>query len=231
MKHFSSTEWADFSRGIVDKARRKAMQAHLDGDCARCAEMARTWERVRQIARREQSYGPPESAVRTAKGLLPVHGGKRKSLLVRLMFDSLQSPAMAGVRSTTTDARQMLYGIGAYRVDLRMEPQMDSDKVALVGQVLDSADPVRAGVQAKVVLLRGRKVLAESQTNALGEFHLECSLEGNLQLHLTLPRDLGVRIPLVVPTEPATVETTDSANGKQVTGKPISRYGSTRKGS
>jgi hypothetical protein len=231
MKHFSTTEWADFSRGTVDNARKEAMQAHLDGGCARCAEMARTWERVRQIARRERSYGPPESAIRTAKGLLPVHSGRGRTSLVRLMFDSLQSPAMAGVRSTTTDARQMLYGIGAYRVDLRMEPQMDSDKVALVGQVLDSADPVKGGVQATVVLLRGRKVLAESQTNALGEFHLECSLEGNLQLQLTLPRDLGVRIPLVIPTEPATIETIDSANGKQISRKRISKYGSTRKGS
>jgi hypothetical protein len=231
MKHFSSTEWADFSRGTVDSDRREAMQAHLDGGCAGCAEVARTWERVRQIAQREHSYGPPESAIRTAKDLLPVRGGRGRSLLVRLMFDSLESPAFAGVRSTTTDARQMLYGIGSYRVDLRMEPQIDSDKVALVGQVLDSADPVKAGVQAKVVLLRGRKVLAESRTNALGEFHLECSLEGNLQLQLTLPRDLGVRIPLVVPTEPATTETTDSANGKQISRKRIPRYGSTRKGS
>jgi hypothetical protein len=117
-----------------------------------------------------------------------------------LLFDSFRVPAIAGVRATAINARQMLYGIGSYRVDLRMEPQMDSDKVSLVGQVLNAADPVKAGAQVTVTLLRGSKVLAESQTNTLGEFQLECSLEGQLYLRLSLPRAREVRIPLLVPS-------------------------------
>lgn len=201
MKHFSLAEWTDFARGVADDNGKEAMQAHLNSGCKTCNAALRTWERVQQMTRKEHSYEPPDGATRMAKGLLPIHGRSAKKSVVRLLFDSFQSPAIAGIRATTTSARQMLYGVGTYRIDLRMEPQMDSDKVALVGQILNAADPVKAGAQVVVTLMRGKKVLAESQTNALGEFQLECSLEGQLQLRLTLPRARDVQIPLLVPSE------------------------------
>jgi hypothetical protein len=213
MKHFSLIEWADFARDVVDGKRKAAMQAHLDKGCRECTEAQATWTRVREVARRERSYQPPESAIRMAKSLLPLHGHPGKASVARLLFDSFKVPAIAGVRATAMNARQMLYGIGSYRVDLRMEPQMDSDKVSLVGQVLNAADPVKAGAQVTVTLLRGGKVLAESQTNTLGEFQLECSLEGQLHLLLTLPRARAVKIPLLVPsasTMTGRLEPTDS---------------------
>lgn len=213
MKHFSLPDWADFARGLADKDKKGAMQAHLDHGCKACSEAAKTWARVRQAAQRERAYEPPESSIRIAKSHLPLHGKARRASKVQLLFDSFQKPALAGMRSTATAARQMLYGVGTYRIDLRMEPQMDSDKVSLVGQILNSADPVKSGTQATVTLLRGTKVLAQSETNTLGEFQLECSLEGQLQLVLALPRDRDVRIPLLVPSPSAMtghLETTDS---------------------
>jgi hypothetical protein len=190
------------------------MQTHLEGGCKQCGETLRTWTRVREIARREGSYQPPEGATRSAKSLLPIHGRPGRASVVRLLFDSFQSPVTAGVRSNVTTSRQMLYGVGTYRIDLRMEPQMDSDKVSLVGQVLNAANPAKAGSQATVTLLRGRKVLAHSQTNALGEFQLECSLEGQLQLLLGLPRARDIRIPLLVPSSAALTGKLESADSK-----------------
>lgn len=213
MKHFSLIDWADFARNVVEGKRKEAMQAHLDKGCRECQEAQATWARVREVARRERSYQPPESATRMAKSLLRLHRRPSGSSVARLLFDSLNAPAIVGVRATAIHARQMLYGIGTYRVDLRMEPQMDSDKVSLVGQVLNAADPVKAGAQVTVALLRGSKVLAESQTNNLGEFQLECSLEGQLHLLLTLPRVRDVKIPLLVPsasTMTGRLEPTDS---------------------
>jgi hypothetical protein len=213
MKHFSLAEWADFAREVVEGGRRELMQAHLDDGCKQCGETLKTWTQVHQAALRDRSYEPPEAATRMAKSLLPLHWKAAKPSIAHLLFDSFQKPMIGGVRSASTTARQMLYGVGTYRIDLRMEPQMDSDKVSLVGQVLNSADPVKAGAQVTVMLLRGNKVLGESQTNALGEFHLECSLEGQLQLVLELPRARGVKIPLLVPSAPTVtgrLEVTDS---------------------
>ncbi len=229
MKHFSLTEWADFARGVAASDTKDAMQAHLDSGCTQCGEALRTWTRVREIARRERSYEAPEGATRTARSLLPIHGRQGKSSLVRLLFDSFQSPVTAGVRSTVTATRQMLYGVGTYRIDLRMEPQMDSDKVSLVGQILNAADPVKTGARVTVTLLRGSRVLAESQTNALGEFHLECSLEGHLQLRLALPRAHNVRIPLLVPSESAITGILEQIDSEGITRNRVRKNRSTRK--
>lgn len=215
MKHFSSEQWADFARKVVRRDRKELMQGHLESGCKQCGEILKTWTRVSEAARRDRFSEPPEAATRMARGLLPLHGETAKPSIARLLFDSFRNPLVAGVRAASPTARQMLYGVGTYRIDLRMEPQMDSDRVSLVGQVLNSADPVKAGAQVTVTLLRGNKILGESQTNSLGEFHLECSLEGQLQLLLTLPRVRDIRIPLLVPSAPALtgrLEGTDSTS-------------------
>lgn len=230
MRHFSLEEWADFARQVVDRSRKELMQAHLDTGCKRCSEVLTTWTRVRRAAQSDRSYEPPEAATRMAKSLLPLHANKTaRPSIARLMFDSFQNPVIAGVRSTSTTARQMLYGVGTYRIDLRMEPQMDSDKISLVGQVLNSADPIKSGVQVTVTLLRGNKVLGESQTNALGEFHLECSLEGQLQLLLTLPRARDVKIPLLVPSAHTVTGRLDDIDSMSVNRRRLDKDVSTRK--
>jgi|SRR5215469_1320304 len=216
MKHFSLEEWVDFAREVVDGSRKELMQAHLDSGCKQCGEVLKTWSRVSDAARRDRLYEPAEAATRMAKGLLPLHSKVAKPSVARLLFDSFRNPVIEGVRSASTSARQMLYGVGTYRIDLRMEPQMDSDKISLVGQVLNSADPVKAGAQVTVTLLRGNKVLGESQTNSLGEFQLECSLEGQLQLQLALPRLRDIKIPLLVPSVPTVTGVLDADDSKSV---------------
>ena len=229
MKHFSLEEWADFAREVVERGRRELMQQHLDQGCTQCGEVLKTWTRLRQAAWRERSYEPPQAAARMAKSLLAFGVKGATASVARLLFDSFKSPVTAGVRSVSMTARQMLYGVGTYRIDLRMEPQMDSDKVSLVGQVLNSADPVRVGAQVTVTLLRGSKVLGESQTNSLGEFHLECSLEGQLQLLLALPRARDVMIPLLVPSASSVTGRLDVTDSKALTGKRPDKDIRTRK--
>lgn len=229
MKHFILEEWADFARKVADNGKRQLMQEHLDSGCKRCGEVLQTWTRIHQAAQRDRSYDPPEAAARMAKAILPLHAKKAKPSIARLLFDSFQNPVIAGVRSASTTVRQLLYGVGTYRIDLRMEPQMDSDKISLVGQVLNSADPIKAGAQVTVALLRGNKVLGESQTNALGEFQLECSLEGQLQLVLSLPRSRDVKIPLLVPSASTVTGNLDVIDYKVDNSKASGRNLSTRK--
>ena len=56
-------------------------------------------------------------------------------------------------------SRQLLYGTGDYRIDVRIEARADSDKVAVVGQVLNSADPDENVGAVPVTLVRAGKVL------------------------------------------------------------------------
>ena len=228
MAHFSLEEWADFARNVVKGEQKAAMQTHLESGCKPCAKVLGTWTRVREAATREKDYQPPESAVRTVKGLGAIHVPVKTSL-ARLLFDSFNNPIAAGVRSASTVARQLLYGVGAYRIDLRLEPRMDSDKVSLVGQILNSADPTKHAAAVPVVLLKGRKVLAESYTNGFGEFHLQCDLEGSLQLLLTLPHGSEVRIPLVEPARASTAQDLEALESYRVTGIVSRKRKSTRK--
>lgn len=202
-RHFTLGEWADFARKVAPKDEIKAMEVHLES-CKKCREAVRMLTRISEVARRQGLTEPPDSAVRSVRGMFVIHGPKKatpvRSLIAELLFDSFRSPLQAGVRTSESGSRQLLFGSGGYRIDLRFEPQEDSDKVSLVGQVLNAAEPAQGLDSAPVILLHGRKVFAESLTNHFGEFHLECDLEPHFTLCLMLPGNKRISIPLVEPT-------------------------------
>jgi hypothetical protein len=205
MTHYSMENWIDFARGVFGAQEKAAMQAHLDTGCKPCSKALKLWRRVHQVARQENALEPPVMAVRQMKAAFAIHGPRRRKGLaastLKLLFDSGLSPLEAGVRSSGSSARQLLFGIGTYRIDLRMEPQLDSDKIAVIGQVLHSADP-REGLGAlPVALVKGRKVVAETITSKFGEFNLECDTEGRFQLRVKLPAE-ELQLALVDPILP-----------------------------
>lgn len=185
------------------------MQRHLDDGCGKCAEQAGLWRKVYAAAQRQKLAVPPESSVRTVKGMYAIHGectAKRvRGVIAGLLFDSFSAPLAAGVRSTGSSPRQLLYGAGDHRIDVRIEPQTDSDKITLVGQILDSANPDRELGEVSVVLMKGRKALASTATNRFGEFHLHCDMDNRLELRVKLPQGREVTVALIDPL-PATSE-------------------------
>lgn len=204
-EHFALEELADFARNIGPADRLRAMKQHVAG-CRKCARATAMWERVAQAAHRLPSSEPPDSAVRIVKAHYSTRGPRKrkglKSLLPELLFDSALAPAQAGVRSSAANPRQLLFGSGDYRVDLRIEPQDDADTVALLGQVLRASNPGKDLGSVVVSLNEGSRVLAKSQTNRLGEFQLQCDLKPTLELRLMLP-DVQLAIPLVEPLRSA----------------------------
>jgi hypothetical protein len=219
MKHYAIEKWADFARDAMREEEKKEMRSHLESGCGKCAKIFGTWKQVHAAALRESAYQPPDSVVRMVKGLGVIHGlGKArpaKSPIAELLFDSFRTPMLAGVRSSSVTARQLLFGVGDYRLDLRIEPQDDSDKVALLGQILNSSQPDQAIDVVPVVLRRGNKILAEAMTNQFGEFQLEFDLVSSLQLEAGLPHGQVLRVPLVEPvSETATkLPEVDDSNG------------------
>jgi hypothetical protein len=205
MEHFSMEQWIDFARDVVGAPDKVAMQKHLDSGCKQCSKSLELWKHVHQAASHERAIEPPESAVRAMKGTFAIRGPRPERRASRsmanLLFDSALSPAHVGVRSTGSNGRQLLFGVGTYRIDLRMEPQLDTDKVSVVGQVLHSSDPCEGLGALPVALVKGRKVVAETVTSQFGEFNLECDLDGRFQLRVKLPAE-ELQLALIEPILP-----------------------------
>jgi hypothetical protein len=203
MRHYSLEKWVDFARNAMGEDEKIKMQSHLETGCAACSKELSIWQRLQQVARRESAYAPSDGAVRTVNATFASRSAGRlrqaRSEVASLLFDSFRSPLLAGVRSAGSASQQLLYGIGDYRIDVRIEPQMDSEKVVLIGQVLNSADPDERLSAAPVTLLKGRRTLAESVTSEFGEFQIECELQGSLRLVVLLHGRGEVSLPLVEP--------------------------------
>ncbi|MFY9532358.1 MAG: hypothetical protein WBC04_12425 [Candidatus Acidiferrales bacterium] len=200
MKHFKSQDWVDFARSSVSEEQRNAMQGHLDDGCEKCAKEFQVWKGFAEFAGREAAYEPPEGIVRIVKAALPSErpqeSGSRITEVAQIVFDSLRQPQLAGVRSTHAAPRQLLYRAGAILIDMRLEAQSGSDKVSLIGQVLDSRESGKGLGEVLVHLLSGRNELALTRTNPLGEFRLECGSGRDLQISLEVSKRKDVFIPL-----------------------------------
>ncbi len=199
--HLTAEELTDFARGTGSKDRLNTMKQHLQ-TCGKCAKVAETWHRVAEAAHRLPASEPPESVVRVAKSLYSAHSFTHvkplKSWVAELLSDSSLAPAPAGIRSYSASPRQLLFGAGDYRIDIRFAPQQDADQVLLLGQVLHTGVPVRATGALRVVLFQGGRLLGTTETNYFGEFQLQCELQRRLELKVMLP-DEEISIPLVEP--------------------------------
>jgi hypothetical protein len=204
MTHFKLHEWVDFARNMLTAEQKSGMQRHLAEGCGECQHAARFWEQVGSSAMREKKYAPPDSVLRSVRGHFALQRPSKSTVLSRmkLVFDSLMNPAPVGVRSSGASARQLLYRNGNYSVDLRVELQADSGRIAMVGQVLDSGEPAHGIGDIPVSLQGGDGGWQGMTTNHLGEFHFECPQSDSLQLSLGVnpKRTLVVSIPLVPDT-------------------------------
>jgi hypothetical protein len=197
--HFPLEKWVDFARGLVGEGERKLMQNHLDTGCRKCSEALAFSARVYRAAQRESNYEPPADAVRIVKAAFSKAQTEPTGtfLAAELLFDSFLNPLPSGVRSTPNASRQLLFGAGRYRIDVRLEPHIESDQVAVVGQLLNTAHEPRGIERARVRLVKGRKVVAETVTSRFGEFHLNC--DQGLELHVLPELGEEIVIPLVEP--------------------------------
>ncbi|HJT70067.1 MAG TPA: hypothetical protein VJ731_07705 [Terriglobales bacterium] len=198
MEHFSEQAWADFVRGIGN-SERKDIESHLASGCNHCAIVRDTWQQVHAIALRESNYAPPINAVRMAKLEFAAHSFEKSKqpVLAKLVFDTLARPALAGVRSAAAAARQMVFEADGLAVDLRFDGPGLSRTIFVTGQVLDRRVP-RAAVENSPVILWTAKgmALAETRTNAFGEFNLELEPQHNLRLSIQVVGRALIRIPL-----------------------------------
>ncbi|HXJ40769.1 MAG TPA: hypothetical protein VNH18_15925 [Bryobacteraceae bacterium] len=200
MKHFTTEQWIDFSNEALAQTRREEMERHLEEGCARCKKTVSLWQKVRQTAKSAASYEPPESAVRIAKAGFIGGSQSAKHLqvpgFVEMLFDSFLQPLTAGARSSQSSARQMLYRAEPYQVDLHIEVKPGSNKIVVMGQLLDLRNPDVPGRNVPVVISNLRGNVVQSVTNEFGEFREEIQASSDLELKFLGENDQAVIISL-----------------------------------
>src|SRR5713101_2619770 len=175
MKHFELAEWTDFVRGLVEKSARLPMEHHLASGCRKCRHTADLLRKLVTAARNDSQVQVPDYALRCARAIFLLQQPEKVQILpripARLLYDSFREPLPAGVRTQQRLSRQALYQAGDYSLDLRLENERGSPRVALVGQIKNRKEPSKHLGDVPVLLVSGRKLLARTMSNSLGEFH------------------------------------------------------------
>jgi hypothetical protein len=198
-KHFAAEEWVDFVNGVLPAERNQAMQRHLDSDCRRCSKVADLWGRVRQAAKRESECHAPESAVRHVRSAFAMARpleAKRGFEIPRLVFDTLWQRAAVGVRSTASTPRQVIYKAGEIAIEMLLEPEPNSERINIAGQVSSTARQGEGLPDIPVVVTSPDGKIAEASTNQFGEFQLDFVPQGGLRISFAVIGEKELSIPL-----------------------------------
>src|SRR5947209_3112968 len=197
MKHIAQESLAEFVRQCLPTPETALVKHHI-AECGECSSLVELYEAVVRMGANEGAYEPPKGVVRTVKAYFDAE--QRRAAVPRsafeLLFESLAKPLAAGVRASVASASQLLYRVGTLYVDMRVDSELNSERAALVGQMLDSAHPGHPVSGVPVILLDGRKNVASTISNSNGEFHLEFSLKSNLRLSVTVGDASPVYLPI-----------------------------------
>jgi hypothetical protein len=178
MKHFEMSQWVDYVRGLTPPSDAVVMARHLSDGCERCAALMGLVSRIREEAVAETEA--PERLVSTAKSLFPSKLSHAKTipwlslprLAARRVFDSTAGLALEGARTTLDSTVQLVYHAGDYAIELQIEQEPESTRLAVIGQVLDRAGGGKPLSGAPVALTARNQLLAQGATSRFGEFCL-----------------------------------------------------------
>src|SRR3989441_634666 len=204
MKHLDLIQLTDYICGATAEAQAAAMEAHLASGCQKCRLTADLLHKLAAAARSDSQVQVPDYALRCARAIFLLQQPEKVQILpripARLLYDSFREPLPAGLRTQQRLSRQTLYQAGDYSLDLRLENERGSSRVALVGQIENRKQPGKRLESVPVQLLSGKQVLAQATSNSLGEFQMEYEPSKHLRLHVPA-RQAGKRVD-VPPSQP-----------------------------
>ena len=180
----------DYLDGRLADQSAQSVAVHLDEGCKPCAANRQWFERVRAIAASDDSLEPPLWVLQRALRLFDNQMARPRTLdrlgrlVATLIFDSLTPSTVAGVRLAQSSNRQLVYRADDYSIDLQIAAANPA-AADLMGQVLRQGE---AGFQSvarlSLELIREKKIIGATSTNAVGEFTfngIEC---GNYELQV-----------------------------------------------
>jgi hypothetical protein len=154
--------------------------------------MLQIWQSLLGIAAQEGEFTPPSDVLRVVKSfalsapeLIPG---------VRLLFDSDLQPITAGIRGSVA-ARQFLYETDHYYIDFRLEPQGETGRVCVTGQVLSRSAGKSSPDGIAVRVQEGKQPFGQTNANQFGEFQLEFSATQDLRISISRNNEREVILP------------------------------------
>jgi hypothetical protein len=198
MNHFTLGDWVDFAQDLKTRAVRAEMQRHLDEGCRQCLRVVRMWRNLVAFASGERSCHPPERALRFVRGVFglskPARQGIRVPAMAHLLFDSSAQAVVAGVRSSHSAPRQLVYSVGKLFIDLRIEWRLGHVFVVGQAQQHSSRDPGLGG--RDVLVLQGTKTIARTTSNQFGEFQFTLESEENPEFSIVVKGPTSLVVPV-----------------------------------
>ena len=183
----------DYLDGRLTSAEATRVSEHLDSACNRCAANREWYERIHLIAASDDSIKPPpwvfNRAIRIFENRREKTGVIERigRLAASLVFDSMAQPALAEVRSTEADTRQLLYRAGDYNVDLQITPS-DQSRAHLTGQILREGEAAFESVAGiSLELTRAGEAVLSTSANQMGEFAFSDIVQGEYDLMIETP--------------------------------------------
>jgi hypothetical protein len=164
------------------------LAAHLAEGCADCLASQKWYLQTRSLAATDDSLEPPawvfKRALRIFETQRPRLVERLGQAIAALVFDSFARPATAGIRSTETTNRQLLYNAGDYSIDLQVAP-LPQASAELVGQILREGETSFESVaNLKLELAAEDKKVLEVFTNEMGEFTISGIAQGVYDLRV-----------------------------------------------
>jgi hypothetical protein len=170
------------------------VRAHLAAGCEACARELGLLAELRRLGETAMLEDPPVWVLRRAESLPSEIRENRLSrylgTVARLVFDTFRDPLPHGVRAGAAAGRQMLYRVGEFDVDVRVDAP-GASRFRVSGQVLPGPNrPLEdvAGVEVGIVT-EGRTV-ALSATNEIGEFAFDSLGTGEYSLAIDVNEEI-----------------------------------------
>jgi hypothetical protein len=166
----------DYLDGRLGDAEARGVASHLAGDCPRCTEDSDWYRRLCLTTSTDQSSAPPPWVLRRAFKIFESHHAvpglleRLREAVASLVFDSFARPAQAGVRSTDSAARQLLYKSGEFSIDLQVVPS-ERSRMSLLGQILREGELAFESVgQLELELIQDGATIRSVSSSGIGEF-------------------------------------------------------------
>jgi hypothetical protein len=165
--------------------------AHLATSCPNCLENRDWYLQTRSLAASDDSLEPPawvsKRALRIFETQRPRLVERLGQAIAALVFDSFARPAVAGIRSTETTNRQLLYNAGDYSIDLQIARGSQAG-AELVGQILREGEASFESVaNLKLELAAEDQTVTEVFSNEMGEFTISGISRGVYDLRVETP--------------------------------------------
>jgi len=189
-RHIGPEKLADLIDGCETPENQRSLMAHIS-ECHRCATEYNRLEHFITLMKTDRAEDAPRDVLAQAVNLFQQRAeSKAPSMVRRLMaalsFDSFTTAPAFGVRSGQSIARQLVYSVEGYDIDLRVTTEEDQWIVS--GQVL------RQDCGAARAEIAGTTGSATAALNENCEFTLPPLPRGDYLLRILMP-DLELEIP------------------------------------